>query len=93
MPIALRLDRKWSDADLDDIVRLQQEKARTDFWSYRQIVHPTMYKGWFQRQVAAELQAFCVDLKAGKRPMMLLQSPPQHGKSEQVVDLGFMARQ
>jgi predicted phage terminase large subunit-like protein len=87
MPTAIRLDKKWT---MEEVLAMRDHSdslARTNFWAYRQIIHPTMAKGWFQRLVAAELQQFYVDLVAGKRPKLLLQSPPQHGKSEQVVDL------
>jgi predicted phage terminase large subunit-like protein len=52
-------------------------------------MHPTMQKGWFQCEVANAFQQFYDDLKAGKRPKMILMSPPQHGKSRQTTD--FMA--
>lgn len=60
--------------------------AREDFWRYRQCLNPRMIVGWWQREVAAELQRFYADLKAGKRPTLILESPPQHGKSIQIID-------
>jgi hypothetical protein len=36
--------------------------------------------------VAHHIQIFYRDLKAGMRPKLILQAPPQHGKSEQIRD-------
>lgn len=62
-------------------------RIRSSFWEYRQAINPKLLIGWWQQQVATELQQFYRDFKAGLRPKLLLQSPPQHGKSYQVIDL------
>lgn len=62
------------------------EQARESFWAYRQYMNPKMKKGWFQRSVARALQQFYEDLKAGLRPKLVIEAPPQHGKSHQVID-------
>ncbi|MCL1860548.1 MAG: phage terminase large subunit [Proteobacteria bacterium] len=62
------------------------EQSRRSFWAYRQYMRPQMLKGWWQREIARNLQEFYRDFQAGKRPKLVIQSPPQHGKSEQVVD-------
>lgn len=62
------------------------EKARRSFREYRALVNPKMKWGWWQEEIAAELQAFYDDLVAGKRPKLVIQAPPQHGKSVQIVD-------
>lgn len=36
----------------------------------------------FSQMVCASLDKFIVDVKLGKRPILILQAPPQHGKSE-----------
>ena len=41
---------------------------------------------WFPRSLAIKLRQFHEDFKAGKRPVMLLMTPPQHGKSLSVID-------
>lgn len=61
-------------------------KCRSDFLTYRQTINPKMKWGWWQREIAAELQAFYEDLIAGKRPKLVIQAPPQHGKSVQIID-------
>lgn len=49
-------------------------------------MNPKMKIGWFQRVVAEELQTFYNDLVDGWRPTLILCSPPQHGKSMQIID-------
>lgn len=71
-----------NEADL--IEQLALEEARDSFWAFRQYMNPKMKKGWFQRDVARNLQQFWDDYLAGKRPMMVIESPPQHGK--QIAD-------
>lgn len=68
---------------LDDY-RITQ--ARRSFWAYRQLMNPRMKKGWWQRVIAQELQQFYSDFLDGKRPKLVIQAPPQHGKSEMIVD-------
>jgi predicted phage terminase large subunit-like protein len=63
-----------------------QIQARRSYWAFRQYVHPDLIIGWWQREIAEELQTFYEDLIAGKRPKLLIQAPPQHGKSMQIVD-------
>jgi predicted phage terminase large subunit-like protein len=72
-----------------DIVMLEhlaQTQARRSFYAYRQYINPTLLWGWFHKYLARALQAFYVDLVAGKRPILILTVPPQHGKSTAVVD-------
>jgi predicted phage terminase large subunit-like protein len=61
-------------------------KCRSDFLTYRQTINPKMKWGWWQREIAKELQQFYDDLIAGKRPKLVIQAPPQHGKSVQIID-------
>ena len=65
---------------------LARRRARADFWSYRCYVNPKMKSGWWQEEIAGELMQFYEDLIAGKRPKLVIQAPPQHGKSVQIVD-------
>jgi len=61
-------------------------KCRSDFLTYRQTINPKMKWGWWQKEVATELQQFYEDLIAGLRPKLVIQAPPQHGKSVQIID-------
>jgi len=62
-------------------------QARIDFHVFRMYMHPKNKDGWFQRDVAKHLQQFVEDFKAGKRPKLVIEAPPQHGKSVQIVDV------
>lgn len=69
------------------IEQLAYARARTEFYPYRQIIHPKMKWGWFTYELSRALQEFYVDYMAGKRPILLINTPPQHGKSLTVIDL------
>ena len=73
-----------SDFELLEVIA--QEEARQRFWAYRRYMNPKMKIGWWQKEIARELQGFYDDLVAGRKPMLVIQAPPQHGKSEQVID-------
>jgi predicted phage terminase large subunit-like protein len=68
------------------IEQLAQREAFKSFWTYRRYVNPRLILGWWPREVAVELQRFWDEYLAGKRPKLLIQSPPQHGKSTTAVD-------
>ena len=42
---------------------------------------------WFVIELAEELQKFVEDLEAGLKPMLIIEAPPQHGKSEAIIDI------
>jgi predicted phage terminase large subunit-like protein len=65
---------------------LLREESKTCFWVFRRWIHPTMKCGWWQHEVADELQRFYRSLLNGERPKLVLMAPPQHGKTEQVKD-------
>jgi len=79
--------QRYSEDDKDILVKLAYAEAREDFWCYRKVMTPSLIEGWWQIEVAAELQKFATDFFAGKRPKLVLQAPRQHGKSTQVQDL------
>src|SRR5262245_28660828 len=58
-----------------------QAEAREHFFAFRRYIHPDMVWGWWVQQVSLELQQFHDDFVAGQRPKLILQAPPQHGKS------------
>ena len=74
----------------NELFELLKEKRLRDcrrcFYTYRQTMNPNDKWGWFQAEIAAELQQFYEDLVAGKRPKLVIQAPPQHGKSVQIID-------
>ena len=38
-------------------------------------------------ELANKLQEFVMDLEDGKKPMLIIEAPPQHGKSEAITDI------
>jgi predicted phage terminase large subunit-like protein len=62
------------------------QKAREDFPTFRRVMHPDIIWDWWLEELAGHFQCFYEDLKAGKRPKMVVQAPPQHGKSYTVTD-------
>jgi len=78
--------RQYSASDLDFLERIAQAEARESFWAFRQYMRPKMRIGWWQREIAGHLQTFYHRMTNGERPILLIQAPPQHGKSEQIVD-------
>lgn len=44
--------------------------------------------GWFHRELCTTLMKFYLDVKAKKRPRLIITAPPRHGKS-QIVSRGF----
>jgi predicted phage terminase large subunit-like protein len=78
------LAKNLSDVELLELYML--ERARDDFWEYRKLIRPDMITGWFQYDLACKLQEFHDKMIQGVRPIMVVQAPPQHGKSVTVMD-------
>lgn len=76
----------YTPEDVDLLAGYLDQKARNNFWCYRQAINRNMLIGWWQREIAAQLQLFYTEWRAGLRPKLVLQSPPQHGKSKQIID-------
>lgn len=74
-------------SDLDLLEALAVQEARESFWVYRRLMRPKMKVGWWQRLMADTLQTFAEQLLRGERPKLVIEAPPQHGKSQMVVDL------
>lgn len=68
------------------LIEQKIRKARNSFWEYRTLINPKLKKGWWQQEIADELEQFYIDLISGKRPKLVIQAPPQHGKSVQIID-------
>lgn len=83
-------DIRASKASNSDKLRLIKavkiKAARNSFHEFRRYIHPKNSTGWFQEDVAVQLQQFYDDLAAGNRPKLVIEAPPQHGKSAIIVD-------
>jgi predicted phage terminase large subunit-like protein len=66
--------------------QLAVHEARKSFWAFRRFMHPKMKLGWWQREIARELQCFWNDFLARSNPHLVIEAPPQHGKSEIVTE-------
>lgn len=75
---------KLNDADLIELLAVAE--AAESFWAFRQLMNPNIHRVWWQREVCRRLQKFYEELCAGKRPKLVIQAPPQHGKSDIIVD-------
>ncbi len=75
---------------IEDIELVEQwwvEKSRRNFLAYRMFMrHGNFDHNWFVADLCVQLQQFYQDLVAGKRPVLCIQSPPQHGKSWSITD-------
>lgn len=72
--------------DIDLMEQIGLAECRENFWAFRQFMNPKMKKGWWQCTVAVQLQQFWIDWQNGLRPILVIEAPPQHGKSYQIID-------
>jgi predicted phage terminase large subunit-like protein len=70
----------------DHLRLLRREESKICFWAFRRYIHPRMKVGWWQYEVANEVQRFYCSRNKGERPKSMLMAPPQHGKTEQITD-------
>jgi hypothetical protein len=62
-------------------IRRQAQASLAEFTLYTK---PDFRMGWFHRTLCDLLDEFLADVVAKKSPRLLVQAPPQHGKSELV---------
>ncbi|WHB31189.1 terminase large subunit [Xanthomonas phage NEB7] len=71
-----------SNLDPDTLIKLLITQARTNFAAFVTATHRPRFKhSEFSRRTCAAVDKFVEDLVAGKRPVLVLTAPPQHGKS------------
>jgi len=88
------LKTEYTTSDLEVVDELNATLARKNFLKFRNFIRPNLLDAWWQRDVAKHLTRFWLDMQAGKRPALVLQAPPQHGKTEQITDfIAFCAGQ
>ena len=56
--------------------------ARKELFAYIKYTTPKYVESFFSMAVCVALDQFILDVGAGLRPILILQAPPQHGKSE-----------
>lgn len=63
---------------------LARRRARSELGAYIRYTNKRYRESFFSRTVCAALDKFLLDVDSGLRPILVLQAPPQHGKSEMV---------
>jgi len=81
-----RTDKRFDSEAAAEFNESWYAAAREDFWTFRCMVRPRLIPGWWQNVVADQLTHFWHELKAGRRPKLVLGAPPQHGKSDLMRD-------
>jgi predicted phage terminase large subunit-like protein len=76
----------WSPADVELAAEQAKFEARENFWAFRRYIRSNMLWGWWVEKVSIELQMFYGDIIAGKRPTLVMMTPPQHGKTTAAED-------
>lgn len=61
---------------------LRRREARKKLAAYISYLNSKYKKSYFSDLVCGALDQFVEDVQAGKRPILILQAPPQHGKSD-----------
>ncbi|HAT1513797.1 TPA: terminase, partial [Morganella morganii] len=69
------------DVDLFD-EEVRREIARRSLHEFIQYINPEYITSHFSETVCASLDNFLIEMMAGKRPILILGAPPQHGKSD-----------
>jgi predicted phage terminase large subunit-like protein len=79
---------KYTSTDIKLLNEFWIRKSRVNFFAFRQYMRAGDFLfNWFIQDLARHLQQFYVDYTQGKRPILLIQAPPQHGKSMAITDL------
>ncbi len=61
---------------------LARRKARSSLHEFIQYINPDYIISVFSLSVCTEIDTFLVNMMEGKRPVLVLGAPPQHGKSD-----------
>lgn len=84
--------RIWTEEDFDLMEEYYALEARVSLWAFRQYMNPNLVKGHFPYEISRQLQLFYDRLIAGLRPKLVIEAPPQHGKSNGLHDfIGWVA--
>ena len=61
---------------------LDRRRARIHLANYIRYTNPKYKESSFSNNVCAAMMQFILDVQAGRRPILVFQAPPQHGKTE-----------
>lgn len=80
------VDRVDHPSKVAPFCELNYRDARRNFRYFRKLMDPSLIECWWQNHAANRLQQFYHDMLAGLRPKLILDAPPQHGKSRLLRD-------
>lgn len=72
--LSLERKRAW-------LLALDQDAARQHLIDFTIYTWPEFQAGWFHKRLCAIFEKFYFDIKAGKRPRVIVQAPRRHGKT------------
>lgn len=75
-----------TEEQLELVDQLRVLEARESFWAFRCYINPKLKLCWWQYDLAQALQQWWIDFLAGKRPSIVVEAPPQHGKTTTMQD-------
>jgi predicted phage terminase large subunit-like protein len=75
-----------TDDDLDLLEDLYALEARDNLWAFRQYVDSSLIRGWWVAEVSRQFQVFYERMEKGERPKLIMEAPPQHGKTRGLQD-------
>lgn len=74
----------------EDMLLLEQywvQKSSKNFFAFRQYIRANNFlHGHFLEDMAQKLTQFYLDWRDGNRPILVIEAPPQHGKSWAITD-------
>jgi predicted phage terminase large subunit-like protein len=73
-------------SDIELIEKYFIEKAKDDFYTFRRLIRPKDTIGWFYKSITQDLQDFYTEWQLGLKPQLVIEAPPQHGKSQALID-------
>ena len=86
----MELTSNNSNIHTEDTIDLLEQyyyaKARDDFYTFRRLINNKDLVGWFYKDITRHLQEFYEDYKLGRKPQLIIQAPPQFGKSSAISD-------
>lgn len=77
---------QYTAEQLQAIYNYKVLKSRDCFLTYRMLINPKLKLNWYVIDLTKTLEQFVFDLEQGLRPYLIIQAPPQHGKSEAISD-------
>ena len=73
-------------SEIDGVEAAVASLAARDFTAFRYYMHPALKQVRFQLEIISELYKWRKGQQAGTRPTLIINTPPQHGKSTLMVD-------